>query len=226
MLRRNLIFSKNNIYLHYIFVVKILRFMKEKDFRKLMIYSSLFVTSLLTSNILGTKIITVFGMQMPSATIAYAVTYLVTDVVGEIYGKREADYLVLIGFASLIVSTLLIRLALVLPSKDDTTAFNFVFNSTTRVIIGSLSGYIVSQTMDVFIFHKIKNSTIKYKFIRNNVSTIVGQFFDTVIFSFVGFYGVVPKIGTLIWGVFMAKSIIALCDTPFFYFLTRKNPQE
>ena len=128
--------------------------------------------------------------------------------------------MVFIGFLCLVFSSLLIRLAILLPSVNDTSAFNQVFNSTTRIILGSIAGYIVSQTIDVFIFHKIKAFSNKYKFIRNNVSTIISQFFDTVVFSVVGFYGVVPKISTLIWGVFLAKVIIALCDTPFFYLIT------
>ena len=164
-----------------------------KECHLLGIYSALFITGLLTSNILGSKIIQIFGLQMPSATIAYALTYLMTDVVGELYGKKEADRLVFLGFCSLIVSTLIIRLAIILPSSNDSTAFNQIFNSTTRIIFGSLAGYIVSQTIDVFIFHKIRQISVKYKFIRNNVSTIISQFFDTVVFSFVAFYGVVPK---------------------------------
>ena len=194
-----------------------------KECHLLGIYSALFITGLLTSNILGSKIIQIFGLQMPSATIAYALTYLMTDVVGELYGKKEADRLVFLGFCSLIVSTLIIRLAIILPSPNDSTSFNQIFNSTTRIIFGSLAGYIVSQTIDVFIFHKIRQISVKYKFIRNNVSTIISQFFDTVVVSFVGFYGVVPKISPLIWGVFLAKVILALLDTPFFYLLTRKS---
>ncbi len=197
-----------------------------KECHLLGIYGALFITGLLTSNILGSKIIQIFGLQMPSATIAYALTYLMTDVVGELYGKKEADRLVFLGFCSLIVSTLIIRLAIILPSSNDSTAFNQIFNSTTRIIFGSLAGYIISQTIDVLIFHKIRQISVKYKFIRNNVSTIISQFFDTVVFSFVAFYGVVPKISPLIWGVFLAKIILALSDTPFFYLLSRKSTSQ
>lgn len=201
-----------------------LNILSKYDYRKLNFYSAIFIAGLLSANMLSSKIIVICGLQMPSATIAYAITYLMTDVVGELYGKKEADHLVLLGFICLVFSTLLIRLAIWLPSPNDTTAFNQIFNSTTRIIIGSISGYIISQSIDVFIFHKIKSISDKYKFIRNNVSTIISQFFDTVVFSFVGFYGIVPNIWELVWGVFIAKVIIALCDTPIFYLLTiRKN---
>ena len=163
---------------------------------------------------------------MPSATIAYAVTYLMTDVVGELYGKKAADRLVKIGFICLIISFLLIRLALILPSDNDTSAFNQIFNSTTRIIIASLSGYLISQSVDVFIFHKIKSYSEKYKFLRNNISTIISQFIDTAVFSFIAFYGIVPRVADLLYGVFFAKVILALCDTPFFYLLTRRSKQR
>ena len=142
------------------------------------VYYSIFITGLLISNVLGSKIVTIYGLRMPSATIAYAVTYLMTDVVGELYGKKAADRLVKIGFICLIISFLLIRLALILPSDNDTSAFNQIFNSTTRIIIASLSGYLISQSVD------------------------------------------------LLYGVFFAKVILALCDTPFFYLLTRRSKQR
>lgn len=88
------------------------------------VYYSIFITGLLISNVLGSKIVTIYGLRMPSATIAYAVTYLMTDVIGELYGKKAADRLVKIGFICLIISFLLIRLALILPSDNDTSAFN------------------------------------------------------------------------------------------------------
>lgn len=196
-----------------------------KRYRTLLLYSGIFITGLLTANILGSKIVTIFGLSMPSATFAYAVTYLMTDVVGELYGKEEADRLVRVGFICLIVSILFIRVSILLPSDNDTTSFNVVFNSTSRIILASLAGYIVSQSIDVFLFHKIRFLSVKYKFIRNNISTIVSQFLDTAIFSFIGFYGVVPNVWQLIWGVYVAKVIIALCDTPFFYLLTRNQKE-
>ena len=178
------------------------------------VYYSIFITGLLISNVLGSKIVTIYGLRMPSATIAYAVTYLMTDVVGELYGKKAADRLVKIG------------LALILPSDNDTSAFNQIFNSTTRIIIASLSGYLISQSVDVFIFHKIKSYSEKYKFLRNNISTIISQFIDTAVFSFIAFYGIVPRVADLLYGVFFAKVILALCDTPFFYLLTRRSKQR
>lgn len=197
--------------------------MTPREEQLLHLYHSLFITGLLTANMLGSKIITVFGLQMPSATFAYALTYLMTDVVGEIYGKKEANNLVQTGFVCLFVSLIFIRLALWLPSENDTVAFNLVFDSTTRIILGSILAYLASQTASVFLFHKIRSYSQKYKFIRNNVSTIISQGIDTLVFTLIGFYGLVPNVGNIFGGVFIAKVILAICDTPFFYLLTREN---
>lgn len=196
---------------------------QEKRIFSLIIFSCLFVTGLLSSNFLAAKIINVCGLEMPSATIAYALTYLMTDVVGELYGKQTANRVVLIGFVCLIIAAVLTHIALILPSQFDTTAFEQIFHSSTRVFIASVTAYAISQNVDVFIFHKIKGISERYKFIRNNVSTIVSQLIDTIIFSFIAFYGVVPNIFDMIYGVFVAKVFLALCDTPFFYLLTRKQ---
>lgn len=190
--------------------------------QQILIYSAIFITGLVTANMLSSKIVIVFNLCMPAGTIAYAVTYLMTDIVGELYGKKEADKLVWQGFVCLVFCLLLIKIALILPGIGNTVAFEETFNSSTRVILASLAAYLVSQFFDVLIFHKIRNFSVKYKFIRNNVSTIISQFFDTVIFIFIAFYKVVPNIWELIFGLFVAKVILALCDTPFFYFFTSR----
>lgn len=185
--------------------------------------SCLFTAGLLSSNFLASKVICVCGIEMPSATVGYALTYLMTDVIGELYGRKVTNRIVQFGFICLIVACVLTRLALLLPSPYDSNAFSQVFTSSTRIFIASIVAYIISQSTDVYIFHKIRNYYQKFKFIRNNVSTITSQFLDTIIFSFIGFYGIVPNIWGMIWGVFIAKVVLALCDTPFFYLLTKKR---
>lgn len=191
---------------------------------KLLLYNCLFVTALLISNVLAYKIVVICGLAMPSATIGYAITYLMTDVVGELYGKQEANNLVKRGFWCLLIALLLSELALALPSEMDTSHFDAVFSQTYRIVLGSLTAYLCSQFIDVYLFHKIKLLTQnKYKFIRNNISTIISQFIDTTIFSFIAFYGTVSSVWSLIIGIYIAKVLIALCDTPFFYFLTKNT---
>lgn len=185
--------------------------------------SCLFTAGLLSSNFLAAKVICVGGLEMPSATVGYALTYLMTDVIGELYGKKIANRIVQFGFICLVVACILTRLALLLPSPYDSSAFSQVFSTSTRIFVASIAAYIISQSTDVYIFHKIRSYSPKFKFIRNNISTIASQFLDTIIFSFIAFYGIVPNIWSMVWGVFIAKVVLALCDTPFFYLLTRKR---
>ena len=198
-----------------------------KQSNRLLLFNCIFVSTLLMSNVLASKVITICGLSMPSATIGYALTFLMTDVVGEIYGKKEANALVRRGFWCLLLGLGLVELAIILPSEMDTSHFDAVFSQTHRIVLGSLAAYLCSQHIDVYVFHRIRNAmSARHKFIRNNVSTIFSQFIDTTIFSFVAFYGIIPHIWNLIFGIFIAKAVIAICDTPFFYLLTKNDDRN
>lgn len=197
-----------------------------KNNKKLIYLNSLFIMSLIIANITAGKIISIFGLIVPSAVVAYAITFLCTDVIGELYGKEEANGTVKLGFVIQIISMILIFLAILLPParfmKEFNVSFKMVLGQSFRTIIASLIAYMISQANDVFIFHKLKEKTNgKYKWLRNNVSTILSQTIDTSIFITIAFYGVVPNLLALVFGQLTIKVILALLDTPFFYLLTR-----
>lgn len=184
---------------------------------------SLFITALIVSNLLGAKMISIGDLTMPAGTIGYAATFLITDVVGELWGKKEANDLVFKGFISLLFCNIFIKIALILPAAFSCDAFNQVFNMSSRIILGSVIAYLISQFLDVTIFHKLRTIAPRHKFIRNNASTLTSQFVDTAIFVVIAFYGIADNIVTIIFGTYIAKVIIALLDTPFFYLLTRRS---
>lgn len=197
-----------------------------KNNKKLIYLNSLFIMSLIIANITAGKIISIFGLVVPAAVVAYAITFLCTDVIGELYGKEEANATVKLGFVIQIISMILIFLAILLPParfmKEFNVSFKMVLGQSFRTIIASLISYMISQANDVFIFHKLKEKTNgKYKWLRNNVSTILSQTIDTSIFITIAFYGVVPNLLALVFGQLTIKVILALLDTPFFYLLTR-----
>lgn len=197
-----------------------------KNNKKLIYLNSLFIMSLIIANITAGKIISIFGLIVPSAVVAYAITFLCTDVIGELYGKEEANSTVKLGFVIQIISMILIFLAILLPPapfmREFNVSFKMVLGQSFRTIIASLIAYMISQANDVFIFHKLKEKTNgKYKWLRNNVSTILSQTIDTSIFITIAFYGVVPNLLALVFGQLTIKVILALLDTPFFYLLTR-----
>lgn len=199
-----------------------------KNNKKLIYLNSLFIMSLIIANITAGKIISIFGLIVPSAVVAYAITFLCTDVIGELYGKEEANSTVKLGFVIQIISMILIFLAILLPPapfmREFNVSFKMVLGQSFRTIIASLIAYTISQANDVFIFHKLKEKTNgKYKWLRNNVSTILSQIIDTSIFITIAFYSVVPNLLALVFGQLTIKVILALLDTPFFYLFTKNK---
>jgi len=198
---------------------------------KLIVLNGFFVMSLLVSNVTASKIISIGNLIVPAAVVAYAITFLCTDVIGELYGKEEANKTVRLGFILQLFSIGLLYIAIKLPPAPFMIEYNEVFQQvlgqSLRVVIASLIAYTISQFNDVYIFHKLKDMHgSKHKWLRNNLSTITSQLIDTSIFITIAFYGIVPNLWALILGQFTIKVVLALLDTPFFYLLTKKSSNK
>lgn len=205
-----------------------------------------FVTSLLTANIISSNGMILTGVYIgsvqllaPAAVLAYALTFLATDIIGQIWGKKEANFAVLMGLIAQVICSALIYLTPILFKRwfvgsDTYTALN----SLGWFTLGSLIAYMCSQTWDVYVFHKIKDwAKIKYgeekynrqRWLWNNGSTMTSQIIDTVIFIGIGFgLGLGMRGGDLLGlmiGQYCIKWCLALLDTPIFYLLTRKQDQ-
>lgn len=201
----------------------------KKTETNLILTNGIFVTSLLIANIVSSKVVMFGSFVVPAAIVAYPLTFLMTDVIGEIWGKEQANKTVRIGFICQMVSLVLIGLAILLPVApfaDNQEAFKSILLGTFRVVGASMIAYICSQSWDVFVFHKIREKNGKHKWLRNNVSTLSSQIIDTAIFITIAFYGTVPSIVAMILSQYCIKAIYALIDTPFFYLLTRKDKTE
>lgn len=202
----------------------------KKNEKNLMLLNCLFVVSLIIANVVASKIVSFWGLVVPAAIVAYPVTFLITDVIGEIWGKDEANRTVKIGFICQIFSLILIALAIMLPVApfaDNQLEFKSVLGQSFRCVMASLIAYLCSQSWDVFVFHKLKEKTEnKYKWLRNNLSTMTSQIIDTAIFITIAFIGSVPNIFTMIISQYVIKVVYALLDTPFFYILTRKRKEK
>lgn len=199
----------------------------KKTNENLLILNCIFAVSLIVANIVASKIVSFGGLVIPAAIVAYPITFLITDLIGEIWGKKEANRTVRIGFICQIISLVLIGLAILLPVAgfaDNQAEFTSILGQSFRCVAASLVAYLCSQSWDVFVFHTLKNKTgEKHKWLRNNVSTMTSQIIDTAIFITIAFYGSVPNIVVMILSQYIIKLIYAAIDTPFFYMLTRKN---
>ncbi|KYM56566.1 transporter [Fusobacterium necrophorum subsp. funduliforme] len=196
---------------------------------KLMFLNCLFITCLIIANVISSKLVILGNyFVVPAAVVSYGITFLCTDIIGEIWGKEEANKAVKRGLLTQIIATFLILFAIKIPIApfmlDFQEKFQAVLGGSLRMTLASLAAYVVAQTNDVFIFHKLKTlNGGKYKWIRNNVNTICSQFLDTSIFITIAFYGVVPDLFLVIYSQFFIKVIIALLDTPFFYLFTKSE---
>ncbi len=136
--------------------------------------------------------------------VVYPVTFLLTDILGENYSRNEVLRVVLWGIVIAIIPTIMI--------------------ADWRIALGSITAFVVSQTLDVNIFHFVKKKAERLWWLRNNVSTIISQAFDTILFFTVAFAFVLPAdaIVKMIMGDYMVKIVMALLDTPFFYLIAIK----
>jgi hypothetical protein len=183
---------------------------------------SLFVGSLTISAVLAAKIISVWGLSVPAGVLAYALTFICTDVISEIWGKQTARLVVWSGFAALVLVLVLIQLALYWPAAGFWALqqeFAAILGATPRIILASLSAYLCSQLFDVHVFHFWKRLTkARHLWLRNNFSTALSQLLDSFIFISIAFYGQMPIL-PMIWGQWLVKLGIAILDTGLVYLL-------
>ena len=184
------------------------------------------VTSIFISEKLGDIHLSGLGMISISGSILiYSSTFLLTDVMSERYGKKFAHAAV-VGTALCYPSVLLATQFSIYwePSQLYTNQLSFesVMSFAGRVTVASLLSYMVSQTFDVWAFHRIKARTGDAKlWLRNNGSTVASQLLDTSIFYGIAFFGIIPTalLIQLIFATYILKIAIALIDTPFVYFV-------
>ncbi len=192
------------------------------------ILTGIFIASLVTCNLIANKFVTVdlgFKVFIVSAGILpYPLTFLVTDLISELYGQKKANLVVLSGFiASMFVLSFLWLGAQfeAIPGSivnDDT--YNSVFQNAWRLIAASMVAYLFAQIIDVRIFHFWKRLTNgKHLWLRNNGSTIASQLVDTTLVICILFVGVwePSQIKSAIIDGWLFKMLMALIDTPIIY---------
>jgi len=221
----------------------------KKTNTNLMLCAMVFAVALVISNVITAKTvqtgIPLFGstILVPSAVICYCVTFLMTDVIGEIWGRKEAQTVVFGGFACQILATCLILIGQILPAADADmqASYDMLLGQNAIFVLASMTGYLLSQSWDVFVFHKIRDrvlangGTERSRWIWNNVSTMTSQLIDTVVFIGIAFglgFGwlfnpdLIGQLGAMMVGQYLCKFVLAAIDTPVFYFLTRRSAHQ
>ncbi len=179
--------------------------------------------TIILANIQVVVTIDFFGLAITLGNVAYASSYLITDLLGELYGKKAARKAVSIGFFSLIMMTTIMNIVLLYtPTTEAQVLYESVaniFSLMPRIAIASLLAYAISQRIDVFIYHKLKHLEGSKLWMRNNISTMLSQLVDTLIFTIVAFVGVysTPILLSIFVSTYVIKFLVAAVDTPFMY---------
>ena len=200
-----------------------------------LILAGLFITSLVASNLIFTKIfywypfdINLMGVKLFELSVGilpYPLTFLITDLISEIYGQKKADQVVITGIFASIFSIGLIFISSQVPAIEGSpindATFNSVFLNAPLAVLASMLTYLFAQFIDIRIYHYWKKLTKgKYLWLRNNFSTFTSQFVDTfTIVSLLILFGILPeeKFLVLIISGFIFKVIVAILDTPLLY---------
>jgi uncharacterized integral membrane protein (TIGR00697 family) len=206
--------------------------------RKLMIALAIYLTSLFAANTLGLKIMPfLFGSHLSVAVFSFPVVFLMTDVVGELYGKQVAKRFVLAGFVSTTLFIGYSLLSLAMPWSDDGAwvreGYGQVFGISTRIALASLTAFWIAENQDVFAFFYVRERIgIGPFWLRSLLSNAWSQLLDTAIFMAIAFVGVYPT-GVLVsiivtWWLY--KVAMGMLYTPLSYlglrFLRDASPSQ
>jgi len=208
-------------------------------------FAGVLVTANLTASKLVVYDIPLLGTFTGSvAAVAVGINFFFTDLLSEVYGKKTARRVVNGTIFALIVAYALVAFAVWMPPAEsyaNNSQFATVFNSSYPIIIASIFSILVSQNLDVTIFHTFKRMTDGgHKWFRNLGSTATSQLLDTAFFTWMAFIAFPPLFGgealpygiaaSIIFAEYIVKLTVAAIDTPFFYavsgVLEKINPEN
>ena len=191
-----------------------------------MIVLALFVTSYLVSNVMAVKVISLFGLfYFDAGTITFPFAYMLGDVLTEIWGYRTARKAIWLTFMCNILMVVCTQIGVWLPSPDylaeTANAYNHIFSYVPRIVIASLTGFLLGELSNAWLMEKIKEHTKgKRLWVRTIGSSAVAYLFDSLPFVLIAFLGVVSTHDLLLMIAFQygAKLLIeALFGTPLAY---------
>ena len=197
-------------------------------FKKPGVYVWIAVCAIL-ANIEVTVLVFAFGMEQTLGNTLFASSFLATDILSELFGKKSANKGVFIGiFATLVFIVFSSLWVHYIPSENDWAfvSIKTLFSNTPRILLASLIGYVLSEILDVFLYHFWWNITEtksgdknKFLWIRNNFSTLISQFVNIVVFNLGAFWGIYnfSTLLSITVSCYVIYIITSLLDTPFIY---------
>lgn len=195
-----------------------------KRFEKPDLLIALYVTFILVAQILAAKV-SAFNLGIkefygPSGVLVFSITYLLTDIVNEKFGRKETHKMVAIAFISQVAMVFFIRLGTAFPPAPFWTlqeTWQQIFGLVPRITLASWVAFLISENFDAYMFHLFRKITKgKYLWMRNVFSSIPALLLDSIIFIPIAFFGVMPLL-PLIAGQTVVKWFVGLINIPFMY---------
>jgi uncharacterized integral membrane protein (TIGR00697 family) len=206
--------------------------------------TAVFVTSLVVSNIIAVKLISVGPFFLPAAILIFPVSYIFGDILTEVYGYAKARRVIWIGFGCNLLAVSVFYLSIALPpapfwkagafeTAASQQAYQAIFGSTPRILAASFLAYLAGEFLNSFVLAKMKISTRgRHLWMRTIGSTVVGQLADSGVFIVLAFYGTVPAdvLFMMVGSQWMVKSAYEALVTPLTYlavnFLKRAERED
>lgn len=198
----------------------------ERDYKKILICLTLYVTSLFAANTLGLKLMPfLFGTHLSVAVFCFPIVFIMTDVIGEVYGKKMANNFVIAGVISILLFLFYSFISTIMPWAESglwvKEGYNQIFGLSARFSIASVVAFVVAEYQDVLSFFFFKKQIgEKYFWLRSNLSNIWSQFFDSSIFLLIAYAGILPFKTILLiiipWWIY--KIVMGIFYTPLSYF--------
>jgi queuosine precursor transporter len=193
--------------------------------RPILICLTLYITSLFAANTLGIKLMPfVFGTHLSVAVFCFPIVFIMTDVIGEVYGKKMANNFVLAGILSIVLFLFYSFISTIMPWAESglwiKEGYNQIFGLTFRFSLASIVAFIIAEYQDVlsFFFFKQKIGE-KYFWLRSNLSNLWSQFFDSAVFTLIAYLGILPikTILLIIIPWWLYKVLMGFLFTPLSY---------
>ena len=184
---------------------------------------ALFLTCLVAANIIAVKLVDLCGLTLPAAVIIFPVSYILADVLTEVYGYRQARRVIWLGFLCNLLLVVAIVVAQVLPAAsfwDGQAAYERILGYAPRILAASFLAYLMGEFANSFVLAKMKIATRgRWLWSRTIGSTLVGQGLDSLVFMTLAFAGTIPAAGlaSAVITQWLAKSAYEAVATPLTY---------
>jgi len=189
------------------------------------VFTLLFIVSLLAANIIAVKLVQFGPFIIPAGTIVFPISYIVNDILTEVYGFKTARRVIWLGFFSNLFLVIAIYIAQILPAApfwNDQQAYEKILGFTPRLLAASFLAYLTGSFLNAWVMSKMKLLTKeRWLWTRTIGSTIVGEGVDAVIFITIAFVGTVPAQGLInsVVTIWILKTLYEAISTPFTYYV-------